>query len=94
MMNRYFIPLLLPLVLSSCSNSPQPKTQQRPLATAQASVSTASQTSEAESDVNSNLDGNSTPIAPMAPQGKSYSPQLVNNFMGACTQKGTSQINC
>ena len=93
-MNRCFILLLLPLVLSSCSNSPQPKTQQRPLATDQTSVSTDSQTSEAESDVNSNLDGNSTPIAPMAPQGKSYSPQLVNNFMGACTQKGTSQINC
>ena len=93
-MNRYRILLLLPLVLSSCSNSPQPKTQQRPLPTAQASVSTASQTSEAESDVNSNLDENSAPIAPMAPQGSSYSPQLVNTFMGACIQKGSSQTNC
>ena len=94
MMNRYFILLLLPLVISSCSNSPQPKTQQRPLATDQTSVSTASQTSEAESDVSSNLDGNSTPIAPIVPRGKPYSPQLVNNFMGACIQKGGSQTNC
>jgi len=93
-MNRYFILLLLPLVISSCSNSPQPKTQQRPLATDQTSVSTASQTSEAESDVSSNLDGNSTPIAPIVPRGKPYSPQLVNNFMGACIQKGGSQTNC
>ncbi len=94
MINRYFILLLLPIVLSSCSNSPQSKTQQRPLATAQASVSTASQTSETENDANSNLDENSTPQAPMAPQGKPYSPQLVNNFMGACIQKGSSQTNC
>ena len=92
-MNRYFILLLLPLVLSSCRNSPQPKTQQRSLAPDETSVSTASQTSEAESNVNSNRDQNSTPIAPV-PQGKPYSPQLVNNFMGACTQKGTSQTNC
>ena len=94
MMNRYFILLLLPLVLSSCRNSPQPKTQQRSLAPDETSVSTASQTSEAESGVNSNRDQNSTPIAPIVPQGKPYSPQLVNNFMEACTQKGTSQTNC
>ena len=94
MINRYFILLLLPIVLSSCSNSPQPKTQQRPLATAQRSVSTASQTSEAESDTNANLDENSTPIAPTNPQGKSYSSRFVNDFMGACIQKGGSQTNC
>jgi hypothetical protein len=94
MINRYFILLLLPIVLSSCSSSPQPKTQQRPLATAQRSVSTASQTSDAESDTNANLDENSTPIEPIATQGKSYSPQLVNNFMGACIQKGSSQTTC
>lgn len=94
MINRYFILLFLPIVLSSCSNSPQTKTQQRPLATDQTSVSTVSQTSEAESNVNSNLDENSAPIAPIATQGKSYSPQIVNNFMEACTQDGSSQTNC
>jgi hypothetical protein len=93
MINRYFILLFLPLVLSSCSNSPQPKAQRYVVPSDETSVSTASQTSEAESDVNSNRDQNSTPIAPV-PQGKPYSPQLVNNFMRACTQKGTSQTNC
>ena len=94
MINRYFILLFLPLVLSSCSNSPQPKAQRYVVPSDETSVSTASQTSEAESDVNSNRDQNSTPIAPIVPRGKPYSPQLVNNFMRACIQKGSSQTNC
>ena len=94
MMNRYFILVLLSLILASCSNSPQPKTQQRPLAPDETAVSTASQTSEAESNVNSNLDENITPSLNNRASIKPYSPQLVNNFMGACTQKGGSQITC
>lgn len=94
MMNRYFILVLLSFILSSCSNFPQPKTQQRSLAPDETSVSTASQTSEAESNVNSNLDENATPNLNHRASIKPYSPQLVNNFMGVCVQRGGSQTTC
>ena len=94
MMNRYFILVLLSLILASCSNSPQPKTQQRSLAPDETAVSTAPQTSEAESNVNSNLDENATPNLNDRSSIKPYSPQLLNNFMGACLQNGSSQTTC
>lgn len=94
MKNQYFILLLLSLVLASCGKSPQPKAQQYPVQPNETSVSTASQSSETKSPVLSNQDGDSTPIDTKASRGKSYSPQLVNNFMGACIQNGSTETNC
>ncbi len=91
MMNRYFVLLLLPIVLFGCSTKSKP--QQQSLAPAETSVSDDSQVSEVENNVDSNSESNPAPIATI-PRRTSYSPQLVNNFMGACIQNGSTQTNC